>query len=126
MGAPKPMEEPDERRFDTIFSRPTKAPANTKRMLVVSIVNCSLFPCGALDSRPPLSIRSLRDEEDSSDLLLRSCFVFTVTVVPSIILRRPCCTPSPETSRPCVMIAGLASLSTSSKKIIPVSHLEIE
>lgn len=58
--------------------------------------------------------------EERSDLAL------TVTVVPSIIFKRPCWTPSPETSRPCVMMAGLASLSTSSKKIIPVSHFEME
>jgi len=108
-----------------IFSRPTNAPANTKRMFVVSMVYCSLlpiWPCTA--SRPPLSRRP--PSLPPSLLLLRSLFAWTVTVVPSIILRRPCCTPSPETSRPCVMMAGFASLSTSSKKMMPVSHFWME
>lgn len=122
--APKPSEDPDDRREEIIFSNPTKAPANTKRMFVVSMVYCSLFPIWACcpASRPPRSNRPL----PPSVLELRSLFALTVTVVPSIILSKPCCTPSPDTSRPCVMMAGLASLSTSSKKIIPVSHFWME
>jgi len=120
--APKPIDEPEERRDEIIFSRPTKAPANTKSMLLVSIVYCSLLP--ACWSR----LRSMRSEPrppEASDLEERSDFVDTVTVVPSIIFKSPCWTPSPDTSRPCVITAGFASLSTSSKKIIPLSHLEM-
>lgn len=125
--APKPRDEPEEIRDEIIFSNPTKAPANTKRMLVVSMVYCSFLPLDAAwdapESRPPLSTPPRELDSDFDD---RSDLAFTVTVVPSIIFNRPCWTPSPETSRPCVMTAGLASLSTSSKKIIPVSHFEIE
>lgn len=92
-----------------------KAPANTKRIFEVSIVYCSLL-AGGLASRPPRSMLRFELEAFLSDL------AFTVTVVPSIILRRPCWTPSPDTSRPWVITAGLANLSISSKKIIPVSH----
>lgn len=42
--APNPRDEPEEMREEIIFSSPTKAPANTKRMFVVSMVYCSLFP----------------------------------------------------------------------------------
>jgi len=116
-GALKPRDEPEERRLEIIFSRPTKAPAKTKRMLEVSMVYCSFLPVaeeGALSLPSGLVLE------------LRSALAFTVTVVPSIIFRRPCCTPSPETSRPWVITGGFASLSTSSKKIMPVSHLVIE
>ena len=125
--APKPMEEPEESREEIIFSSPTKAPANTKRMLKVSMVYCSLLP-GCWPTPPSRPLRSMRSDPRplASDLEERSDLVFTVTVVPSIIFSSPCCTPSPETSRPCVMTAGFASLSTSSKKIIPVSHFDIE
>jgi len=111
-----------ERREAIIFSSPIKAPANTKRIWEVSMVYCSAFPLP-----PPFPDGSLlfwfRDEEEEEDLSDLEC---TVTVVPSIIFNKPCWTPSPETSRPCVMMAGLASLSTSSKKMIPVSHKGME
>jgi len=42
--APKPIPEPEERREAIIFSKPTNAPAKTKRIFVVSIVYCSPFP----------------------------------------------------------------------------------
>lgn len=121
--APNPRDEPDERREEMMRSNPTNAPAKTKRMFVVSMVYCSLFPAGLPPSRPPLSGLS---PPLPSDFELLSCLAFTVTVVPSIIFKSPCWTPSPETSRPWVIMAGLASLSTSSKKIIPDSHFEME
>lgn len=125
--APKPMDAPADRRDVMIFSRPTNAPAKTNRMFDVSIVHCSLFPEWLpLDSRPPRSILSIPREFEDSVLEFRSGLELTVTVVPSIIFNRPCCTPSPLTSRPCVMTAGLASLSTSSKNMIPVSHFDTE
>ncbi len=72
-------------------SRPTKAPPQMNRMLVVSI--CRNSWCGCL--RPPCGRH--------------------VALVPSMIFRSACCTPSPETSR---VIDGLsllrAILSTSS------------
>ena len=125
--APNPILLPADNRAVMIFSSPMKAPANTKRICDVSMVYCSLLPGWdpTPPSRPERSMRSL-PRWFCSDFELRSDFADTVTVVPSIILRRPCWTPSPETSRPWVMMAGLASLSTSSKKMMPVSHFWME
>lgn len=123
--APNPILVPDESRLVMIFSNPTNAPANTNRIFVVSMVYCSLLPGCCDASLPPRSILSPVREFACSDLLLRSDLALTVTVVPSIIFKRPCWTPSPDTSLPCVMTAGLASLSSSSKNMIPVSHFWI-
>ena len=70
-------------RRSMILSRPTKAPPQMNRMLVVSIWMNSW--CGCL--RPPCG--------------------GTLATVPSRILSSACCTPSPETSR---VIDGFSSL----------------
>ena len=62
-------------RFSMIFSMPSKAPPQMKRMLVVSIWMNSWWGC----LRPPCG--------------------GTEATVPSRILSSACCTPSPETSR---------------------------
>ena len=82
MSAPKPSDFWFMRRSMT-SSRPTKAPPQMKRMLVVSI--CRNSWCGCL--RPPCG--------------------GTLHWVPSRILSSACCTPSPETSR---VIDGLSLL----------------
>jgi hypothetical protein len=69
-----------------IWSRPTKAPPQMKRMLVVSTWRKSC--CGCL--RPPLG--------------------GTLATVPSMILSRACCTPSPDTSRVIGVVALAADL----------------
>ena len=74
MSAPKPRLRPPRRR-STICSRPPKAPPQMKRMFEVS--TCRNSCCGCL--RPP--------------------FGGTFAIVPSMIFRSACCTPSPETSR---------------------------
>mmetsp|Transcript_42319 Transcript_42319/g.99336 ORF Transcript_42319/g.99336 Transcript_42319/m.99336 type:complete len:220 (-) Transcript_42319:6516-7175(-) len=80
--APKPM--PDfSLRFWMTFSRPSKAPPQMNRMLVVSIcrkswLGCLRPPCGGTDA-----------------------------IVPSTSLSSACCTPSPDTSR---VIDGLSAL----------------
>ena len=70
-------------RSSMIFSSPSNAPPQTKRMFVVSIWMKSW--CGCL--RPPCG--------------------GTLAVVPSRIFSRACCTPSPETSR---VMEGLSVL----------------
>ena len=71
--APNPIDlVPD--RFLITESSPTKAPPQIKRMSVVSILIYSCWGCFL----PP--------------------FGGTLATVPSIILSRACCTPSPETS----------------------------
>ena len=78
----------------TILSRPTNAPPEMNRILVVSIstvVSPRRIPGGLI-----------------------------LTLVPSINLSKACCTPSPDTSRLTVALSLLrAILSISSKKIIP-------
>jgi hypothetical protein len=80
--APKPMPDFSE-RFWITFSRPSNAPPQMNRMLVVSICRkswfgCFLPPCGGTDA-----------------------------IVPSTSLSSACWTPSPETSR---VIDGLSAL----------------
>ena len=70
-------------RRSMIFSSPTNAPPQMKRMLVVSIWKNSW--CGCL--RPPCG--------------------GTLATVPSRIFSSACCTPSPDTSR---VIEGFSSL----------------
>ncbi len=70
-------------RCRMIFSRPSNAPPQTNRMLVVSTCTNSWFGC----LRPPCG--------------------GTDAIVPSISLSSACCTPSPETSR---VIDGLSDL----------------
>src|SRR5262249_50787139 len=80
--APKPIEA-DRPRAEMIFSSPLNAPPHTNRMSVVS--TCRNSCCGCL--RPPCG--------------------GTDAIVPSMILSKACCTPSPETSR---VIEGLSDL----------------
>src|SRR6516225_9956967 len=80
--APKPIEV-ERPRAEMIFSRPEKAPPQMNRMLVVS--TCRNSCCGCL--RPPCG--------------------GTDAIVPSMILSKACCTPSPETSR---VMEGLSDL----------------
>ena len=70
----KPIEV-ERPRAEMIFSKPAKAPPHTNRILVVS--TCRNSCCGCL--RPPCG--------------------GTDAIVPSMILSKACCTPSPETSR---------------------------
>ena len=72
--APKPMELPLMRE-PTILSSPTKAPPTMNRILLVSMRMNSCWGC----LRPPLG--------------------GMLASVPSMILSRACCTPSPDTSR---------------------------
>src|SRR6516225_9361859 len=65
-----------------IFSRPEKAPPQMNRMLVVS--TCRNSCCGCL--RPPCG--------------------GTEATVPSMILSRACCTPSPDTLRVLDVVVG--------------------
>ena len=74
ISAPKPIEATSMRPW-MMSSSPAKAPPQMNRMLVVS--TCRNSCCGCL--RPPRG--------------------GTLAMVPSMILRRACCTPSPETSR---------------------------
>jgi hypothetical protein len=70
-------------RFWMTFSRPSKAPPQMNRMLVVSICRKSWFGC----LRPPCG--------------------GTLAIVPSTSLSSACCTPSPDTSR---VMLGLSAL----------------
>ena len=74
MSALNPMELVEILR-STIFSRPSKAPPQMNRMLVVSICRSSWWGCFL----PPWG--------------------GTLATVPSRIFNRACCTPSPDTSR---------------------------
>mmetsp|Transcript_33191 Transcript_33191/g.87224 ORF Transcript_33191/g.87224 Transcript_33191/m.87224 type:complete len:241 (+) Transcript_33191:1195-1917(+) len=95
MGALKPIVA-SVRRSEMIFCSPVKAPPQMNRMLLVSMATCSVR--GFL--RPPRS--------------------GTLTVVPSSILSKACCTPSPETSRVIAMASERrASLSISSMYTMP-------
>ena len=77
-----------------ILSRPLKAPDAMNRMLVVS--TCTISPFN-----------------------LREFLSGTLTTVPSNIFKKPCCTPSPPTSRSWCIPGTLPILSTSSKNMIP-------
>ena len=77
-----------------ILSKPLKAPDAMNRMFVVSTCITSPFN-------------------------FREFLSGTLTMVPSNILRNPCCTPSPPTSLSWWIPGTLPILSTSSKKIIP-------
>ena len=72
--APKPMDF-WSRRFSMIFSRPSKAPPQMKRMFLVLTWMNSWWGC----LRPPWG--------------------GTLATVPSTIFKSACCTPSPDTSR---------------------------
>ena len=80
--APNPMTLEPNRRW-IICSSPVKVPPQIKRMLEVSTLTKSCWGCFL----PPLG--------------------GTLAVVPSIIFKSACCTPSPETSR---VIDGLSDL----------------
>jgi hypothetical protein len=80
--APKPIEVARP-RAEMIFSRPEKAPPQTNEISVLSTCRNSCWGC----LRPPCG--------------------GTEATVPSMILRRACCTPSPGTSR---VIEGLSDL----------------
>ena len=80
--APKPMPVLAV-RWRMIFSRPSNAPPQMNRMLVVSTCTNSWFGC----LRPPCG--------------------GTEAIVPSISFSSACCTPSPDTSR---VIDGLSLL----------------
>ncbi len=84
-------------RSATSLSRPTKAPPQMKRMLVVSMRMSSCWGC----LRPPWG--------------------GTLASVPSRILSSACCTPSPETSRVIERFSALrAILSISSMYTMPI------
>src|SRR6266404_6249511 len=87
----KPIEA-ERPRAEMIFSSPLKAPPHTNRMLVVS--TCRNSCCGCL--RPPCG--------------------GTDAIVPSMILSKACCTPSPETSR---VMDGLSDL----REILSISSM---
>src|SRR5467141_3065156 len=82
ISAPKPIPVFSV-RLRTIFSRPSKAPPQTNRMLVVSTWTKSWFGC----LRPPCG--------------------GTEAMVPSTSFSSACCTPSPDTSR---VMDGLSDL----------------
>ena len=90
--APKPMPAFSERLRMT-FSRPSKAPPQMNRMLVVSTWTKSWFGC----LRPPCG--------------------GTEAMVPSISFSSACCTPSPETSR---VIDGLSRLARNLVDLVDV------
>ncbi len=84
----------------TIFSSPVKAPDAMNKMLEVSTCNVSPFPAN-----------------------LREFFSGMITCVPSRILSRPCCTPSPPTSLRWWNPGTQPILSTSSRKTMPTNEL---
>ena len=84
----------------TIFSSPVKAPDAINKMLEVSTCNVSPFPAN-----------------------LHEFFSGMITCVPSRILSRPCCTPSPPTSLRWWNPGTQPILSTSSRKTMPTEQL---